>query len=89
MTQLLGESHYFVVHFEHQVKVPKGCKVLEVMIVGRLGVNFTNVFTQSFYAHRSQKPKKGCQLKQLFKLLGSKVIKAVSKHVDEIDPWLL
>ena len=40
-------------------------------------------FTRSFYARRSQKRKKGSQLKQLS---GSVGVKAVRKHIDEIDP---
>ena len=35
---------------------------------------------------RSQKRQKDSQLKQLFALLGSAAVKAVYKHVDEIDP---
>ena len=46
-------------------------------------------FTFSFYVPRSQKPQKDGQLKQLFALLGSAGVKAVHKHVDEIDPWFL
>ena len=40
----------------------------------------------TFYARRSQKPKKDSQLKQLFALLGPAEVKATCKHVDEIDP---
>ena len=47
---------------------------------------FHQHFTRSFYARRSQKRKKDSQLKQLFVLAGSVGIKAVCKHVDEIDP---
>ena len=41
----------------------------------------------SFYVRRSQKRKKDTQLKQLFALSGSACVKAVSKHVGEIDDW--
>ena len=50
------------------------------------GVNFIIVFTRSFYALRSQKRTKDSHLKLLFALLGSEGIKAVRKHVDEINP---
>ena len=52
----------------------------------RQGVNFTNVFMHSFYTHKSHKRKKDRQLKQFFALSGSSRIKALHKHVDEIDP---
>ena len=48
---------------------------------------FHQHFTSSFYARRSQKCKKGSQRKQLFVLLGSTSIKALRKHVDEIEIW--
>ena len=40
----------------------------------------------SFYACRSQKHKKDSQIKQLFALSGPAQVKAVPKHVDEMDP---
>ena len=52
-----------------------------------LGVNFINVFTQSFYAQRSQKPKKLLELTDFFALLGSVGVKTASEHVVEIDPY--
>ena len=48
---------------------------------------FHHHFTHSFYGRRSQKCKKGSQVKQLFALLGSAGLKAARKHIDEIDPW--
>ena len=50
---------------------------------------FHQYSTSSFYARRSQKRKKDSQLKLLLALSGSLSVKAVSKHVDEIDPWSL
>ena len=47
------------------------------------GANFTNLFMSSFYAGISRKSKKGSQIKQLSVPAH---IKAVRKHVDEIDP---
>ena len=49
---------------------------------------FHQHFTQSFYAHKSQKHNKDSQLKQLFALSGTVRVKAAGKHVDEIDPLL-
>ena len=56
------------------------------LVILNLG-QFHQHFTSGFYASRSQKHNKDSQLKQLFALLGSAGIKAVCKHVDEIDPW--
>ena len=53
------------------------------------GVNFINMFTRSFYTHRSQKRKRLLELTVFFALLGSAGVKAACKHVDEIDPCLL
>ncbi len=53
------------------------------------GVNFTNKFTLSFYAHRSQKCKKTDDLTFFFTLLGSMSVKAERKYVGEIEPVLL
>ena len=49
------------------------------------GVNFINVFTHSFYAHRSQKHKKLLDLAVFFAHLGSAHVKLL-ENVDEIDP---
>ena len=43
-------------------------------------------FHQRFYVRRSQKRKKESQLKQLFALSGSACLKALRKHIGEIDP---
>jgi len=50
------------------------------------GVNFINVFTRNFYAHRSQKRKNDSQVIGHFALLGSTCIKTVHKHVGDSDP---
>ena len=50
-----------------------------------MGVNYTNVFTYSFYACRSQKRKELLELTVFFSLLGSVGVKAARKHVGEID----
>ena len=46
---------------------------------------FQHHFTHSFYTFRPQKRKKDSQLKKLFSLLGSEDLKAVRKHLDEIN----
>ena len=45
----------------------------------RFGVNFINVFTHSFYAHRSQKRKKLLELTIVFALLGFAFVKVAPK----------
>jgi len=50
------------------------------------GVNFTNKFTLSFYAHRSQKCKKTDDLTFFFTLLGSASVKAVSRSLMKLTP---
>ena len=44
-----------------------------------LGVNFINVFTRSFYVHRSQKCMNLLELTVFFALLGSGCVKAARK----------
>ena len=56
------------------------------MIKLRPGVNFTIILQAAFMRPRSQEHKKDSQVKQFFALLGPAAIKAVCKHVDEIDP---
>jgi len=51
---------------------------------GKPGLNFTNIFTLSFYARRSRKHKMTDDLTVFFTLLGSVSVKAVRKNVDEI-----
>ena len=51
---------------------------LKLFVLGT-GVNFTTI----------PKAQKDSQVKQLFALFGSACVKAVSKHVDEIDPRVL
>ena len=51
-----------------------------------LGVNFTDILRAAFTRADPKIAKKDSQLKQLFALLGSAGVKAVLKHVDEIDP---
>ena len=46
---------------------------------------FHQCSTDSFYAHRAQKHKKGSQVISLFMLLGSTLAKATRKYVGEID----
>jgi len=48
---------------------------------------FHQHFPSSFYKRRSQKHKKYCPLDWIFTILRSLQVKAVSKHVDEIDTW--
>ena len=48
---------------------------------------FHQLFTSSFYTRRSQKHKNS-QVKQLFALSGSALVKAACNHVGEIDPSL-
>ncbi len=43
------------------------------------GVDITNMFTPSFYAHRSQKRKMANNLTVIFALLGSTSVKAACK----------
>ena len=57
-----------------------------LVLWSQAGVNFTNMFTHSFYARRSQKRKKLHNLTVFLALLGSASVKAAHKHVDEIDP---
>ena len=47
-------------------------------------INFTNILLAAFMRADPKSAKKDSQLKQLFALLQSVVIKAVHKHVDEI-----
>ena len=49
---------------------------------------FYQHFKSSFYAYRSQKRQKDCQVKQIFALSGSAWVKAARKHVGEIDQEL-
>ena len=62
-------------------------------LLGSQGVFFViwNQFHQcsmsSFYACRSQMPKKDCQVKQLFCTFGICARKSCSVNVGEIDPW--
>ena len=60
------------------------CKKTYSVLIRELESNSPTVYG-SFYAHRSQKCKKDCQLKQLFALSGSVGIKA-AHDADEIDP---
>jgi hypothetical protein len=48
---------------------------------------FHQHFTSSFYACRSQKHKNDSQVNSHFVLLWSTCLKALCKHVGEIDPW--
>ena len=50
------------------------------------GVNFTNILLTAFTRTDPKSAKKDSQVKQLFVALGSACVKAVCKHVDEIDP---
>ena len=52
---------------------------IKFKMMARSGVNFINVFTRSFYAHRSQKCKKLLDLTVFFALLGSEHVKAERK----------
>jgi hypothetical protein len=45
------------------------------------------MFMNSFYASKSPKHKRQSSHQSLFALLGSTLIKAACKYVDEIDPW--
>ena len=56
-----------------------------LFIKNDISCQFDQHLTGSFYAPRSQKHNKDSQFKQLFALLGSVGVKAVGKHVDEID----
>ncbi len=49
-------------------------------------VDFTNIFMQSFYAHRSQKPKRQSSHQCLFALLGSFSVKAARKMLVKSTP---
>ena len=60
--------------------------LLSKTCAARTGVNFTNVFTSSFYACRSQKRKKDSQVMQLFALLGSLRVKAARKMLVKLIP---
>ena len=53
------------------------------------GVNFINVFTCSFYAGRSQKPKKLLNLTVFWALLGSAHLKAAHKMLVKLTPGLV
>ena len=53
-----------------------------------IGVNFINVITRSFYAHRSQKRKKMLDLTVFFALLGSACVKAACKMLVKLTPDL-
>ena len=55
----------------------------------RSGVNFTNVFTSSFYSSRSQKKKKLLDLTVFFALLGSVYVRAALKMLVKLTPDLL
>ena len=50
------------------------------------GVNFTNILHAAFMLADPKSAIKDSQLKQLFTYLGSASVKALGKHVDEIDP---
>ena len=49
------------------------------------GVNFTNILFAAYTRVDPNSGIKDSQVKQLFALLGSVCIKAVHKHIDEID----
>ena len=51
-----------------------------------LGGNFIKVFTCSFYARRSRKPKKLLELTVFFVLLGSACVKAGCKMLVKSNP---
>ena len=48
-------------------------------------VDFNNILCAAFTLADPNSPKKDCQVKQLFALLGYQGVKAVHKQVDEID----
>jgi len=50
------------------------------------GVNFTNVLRAAFTLKDPKSAKKTVKLSSFFALLGSALVKAARKHVDEIDP---
>ena len=52
----------------------------------RAKVSFINLFTRSFYAHRSQKRKKLLDLTVFFALLGSAQVKAARKLLVKLTP---
>ncbi len=52
----------------------------------KAGVNFTNIFTLSFYARRSQKHKKTDDLTVFFTLLGPASIKAIHRTLMKLSP---
>jgi len=52
----------------------------------RSGLNFTNIFTLSFYIHRSQKRKKTDDFTVFFTLLGSVSVKAVPRMLMKLSP---
>jgi len=53
---------------------------------GLPGVNFTNIFTLSFYARRSRKRKKTDDLTVFFMLLGTASVKAVHRTLMKSTP---
>ena len=52
------------------------------------GVNFTNILCAAFMLTDPKSVKKTVNSSSFFALLGSTGVKALSKYVDEIDPWL-
>ncbi len=64
----------------HQAAI--GCKV----VVGFTRVDFTNMFTHSFYSGRSQKQKRQSSHQCLFLLLGSSQLNAARKMLVKLTP---
>ena len=54
----------------------------------RSEVNFINILRAAYMLAHPNSAKKDSQVNQCFLLLGSASVKAVRKHVDEIDPKL-
>ena len=59
--------------------------IAKIAAVLKSGVNFTNILQAAFTPADPKRAKKDSQVKQLFALLGSARVKAVRKHIDEID----
>ena len=53
------------------------------------GVNFPNILGSAFMLADLKNTKKTFKLSSFFALLGSLRVKAMHKHVDEIDTWNL
>jgi len=87
ITIMISVHHVFVMNTTLWYKTKCNSQIFFITLKSR-GVDFTNMFTQSFYAQRSQKRKKTVKSSVSFALLGSPCIKAALKMLVKLTSYV-